>query len=61
MRQDEVKAEAARLWATFTENEKTGVRVGLFPHEKMLEGARALSHVRDHERRLAVALMELRA
>lgn len=35
MTTDEAKAEAARLWASFNESERAGVRVGMFPLAKM--------------------------
>jgi hypothetical protein len=47
------KAEA--MWAAFDENEKTGVRFGMFPAVKMRE-AEALGY---DGRRLAMALMAL--
>lgn len=44
---------AAELWATFTDNEKTMVRFGMFPALKMPKKQTA-----DETRRLAVALMD---
>ena len=48
---------AARLWASFTPNEKGMVRFGIFPAEKVREGEQEIAH-RDRVRLLAVALMD---
>lgn len=49
---DGFEITAARLWATFTKDERTLVRFGMFPAEKMPDLDR------DGTRRLAVALMD---
>jgi len=48
---------AARLWASFTKDEQTLVRFGMFPAEKMHEAEMAIGG-RDATRLLAVALMD---
>jgi hypothetical protein len=50
-------AKAAELWATFTDNEKAGVRFGMFPAGPMEAAEKA--GVDGHE--LAVALMSVEA
>lgn len=49
---------AARLWLGFTPDEKTMVRFGMFPGEKMRAAEAELDAGRDGPRLLAVALME---
>jgi hypothetical protein len=34
---DTIQAKAMTMWQKFTENEKTGVRFGMFPANKILE------------------------
>jgi hypothetical protein len=46
-------AKAEKLWASFTPNEKAGVRFGMFPFEKMT----AAENEGHDGRLLAVALM----
>lgn len=53
----EIAASAAVLWASFTDNERGMIRFGMFPAGKMQAAERELSHIRDHTRLLAVALM----
>jgi len=55
MTQAEITPKAEALWAELDENEKTGVRFGMFPAEKM-RAAEALGY---DTRRLALALMAL--
>ncbi len=49
------KAKAGLIWGAMTENERTGVRFGLFPADKMLPAEKAGYNVKD----LSVALMEI--
>jgi len=51
----EITPKAEAMWAAFDENEKTGVRFGMFPAGKM-QAAQALGY---DTRRLALALMAL--
>lgn len=54
-------SKARELWATFTDNQKHGVRFGLFPAHEMLAAEKELVEseipARDAGRLLAVALM----
>lgn len=47
--------EALRLWDTFTENEKTAVRFGMFPREPMEEATKKGFDARM----LSVAMMDV--
>lgn len=47
---DQVQIRAAQLWASFDENERHGVRFGLFPASKMDDG---------DQHRVCCALMHL--
>jgi len=49
-----IEKQATEIWATFDDNEKFGVKFGLFPANKMPKE----SNVNDG-RLLAVALMDL--
>lgn len=49
-----VQEKAQQLWESFDKNEKTGVRFGLFPFEKMQVAIQEGYH--SHE--LCVALMD---
>lgn len=48
------KAKAAVMWLAFTKDEKTLVRFGMFPHDKMMEAEKEGFNGKD----LAVALMD---
>lgn len=48
------KEKAAEMWSSFDENEKAGVRFGMFPFEKMQAAEQQGYDSTD----LAVALME---
>lgn len=53
---------AAKLWASFDDNEKTGVRFGMFPAGPMQVATEAETHqpepVRDFQHKLVCALMD---
>ena len=49
---------AARLWATFTPNERAMTRIGMFPADKMEAAELGLWDIPDYMRLLAVALMQ---
>lgn len=49
-----IKAMAAALWLSMDKNEKTGVRFGMFPIEKMKKAEKEGFNVKD----LCIALME---
>ena len=51
----EARQAAGELWNGFTDNEKHGVRFGLFPYDKMTDPKYA--HIES--RLLAVALMDI--
>lgn len=53
-----ITAAARLLWQGFTKDEKTLVRFGMFPAEKMREAEKQLTHIREYTRLLAVALMD---
>ena len=55
---DETKVKARAMWATFTADEKTLVRFGMFPADKMTEAEQAGFGGTDGVRLLAVALMD---
>jgi len=55
MTQAEITPKAEAMWAEFDDNEKVGVRFGMFPAPKMA-AAEALGY---DSHRLAVALMAL--
>jgi hypothetical protein len=50
------KAMAKLMWDGFNENEKTGVRFGLFPSEAMKQAAESWGYTDGRE--LALALMD---
>ncbi len=50
--------KARQMWGGFTENEKTLVRFGMFPADKMAEAEAAGFGGKEGVRLLAVALMD---
>lgn len=54
----EIADAARKLWQSFTNDERSMVRYGMFPAEKIRKAEQDLVHVKDRTRLLAVALMD---
>jgi hypothetical protein len=58
MRDERLEALAQNVWDAMTENERTGVRFGLFP-AKAMEAAEVVMKAQGIKGRLSVALMTI--